>query len=181
MPVDKLGNEVKKDDTVAFVYHGSSNGLKIGKVFDIKEKTRKGVKDNWLYIRVVGIAEREYEGLQWTRPQNTIKLKEEMMDDILLAKLSQTTPGDQENTDLLPKEKIEQVKQAFLSRGAVKVRLRTVDWKQKLQIEFDDKWGGAPGSQSKFRQLADEISNELGLPEFEFHGWWRHYTIRLNP
>ena len=184
MPVDKLGADLKEGDIVAFVYYGGGADLKIGKILNIKQKIRRRIKDNWLYIKIVGVSEKEYEDLQWVQPKNSLKLANEMLNDVLLAKLSQVTPGSGENIDLLSSEKVNEIKEAFLARGAIKVNLRNKDYKQFLRVEF---YRGYLAEhiyhvrQAVIKKLASEVAKECNVPEFKISGWDYVFTVHLNP
>lgn len=185
MPVDKLGADLKEGDIVAFVYYGGGADLKIGKILNIKQKTRRRIKDTWLYIKIVSVSEKEYEDLQWVQPKNSLKLANEMLNDVLLAKLSQVTPGSGENIDLLSSEKVNEIKEAFLARGAIKVNLRNKDHKQFLRVEFHrggDFVSDIYHSRQAFaKKLADAVAKECGVPNFQVSGWNYVFTVRLNP
>lgn len=180
--LDKLGNPVQVGDTVAFVYHGSGADLKIGKVLELKLSTRKALRAVWAFVQIVGVSENEYEDTQWCLPLKMLKLNDDMLSDVLLAKLSTVNPGRKENIDLLPQERIDEIKLAFAEKG-LKVRYRCKDRKQILYID-DPNWKAYRYDRDEARQaqkvVIEEVCDAIGIP-ISKNKWSYHKSIRLNP
>jgi len=185
MPNDKLGHEIKEGDTVAFIYHGSGADLKIGKVITLKVCTRNRIKDLWAYCQIIGVDDKEYEGAQWCLPKKMLKLNPDMLDDVMLAKLS-TEPGKKENLDMLPMELINKIKQEFKDRGYqanyrcknfkqyIKVEMVACDWRQPTEV--------VRRGRAKRDVVIEEVFKSVGL-NIEKSKWSSHYSysIHVNP
>lgn len=181
---DKLGHEIKEGDIVAFVYNGLGADLRIGKLIQLKLCTRKGVRGLWGFCQIIGVSDKEYEDTQWCLPIKMLKLNEDMLNDVILAKLS-TTPGKKENLNMIPMELINRIKQEFKDRGC-KVNYRCKDFKQRITIEMignNQFISYEISDQNQFKRdaIIEEVFKIVGL-HISKNSWARHYptTIHVN-
>lgn len=134
--IDKLNNKLAEGDIVAFIYHGSGADLKIGKIVEIKLSKRNGIRGLWAFCQIIGVDDREYEGTQWCLATKMLKLKTDMLNDVMLAKLSSES-GKKQNIDLIPKETVNKIKKAFKDRGFM-TNYRCRNFRQVIKVSYHD-------------------------------------------